>query len=339
MRFEPRTSDLEANSLPYEPLLLPPLPTPHSDLLALVVDRAKILLGRQSSLASPTTPPSSPSKTRRPKNQTSGQTTVVIPVMKREGGRELISYQMAPRPKPQPLPCFLRICYQVCCGGNMKYVVFPTLMAVTLGLFLAFSRAVSSTSLSQGYSHYQNSRQLSEDDPAYMARGHLLFPGILGDNHNGLFDPVDPAMARQQFPWRGLGGGIVGGGGGGESCDCSRCEVDTKSLESDPVKFKRLVKHSFQHFYGHQELALQMEAFVPSKNKLWTLSPTFYITASHVCSDAHSLLAVVIVHAHHRHSAERNAIRETWGRVARGNAWPRRQVRNFPYRLIVIMTR
>ncbi|RUS74542.1 hypothetical protein EGW08_017690, partial [Elysia chlorotica] len=116
--------------------------TPHdgnalTNVLSLVLDRAKIFLGRPSCPSSPVTPPSSPSKSRRPKHQTGGLTSVVVPVVKREGGRELISYQMAPRPQPEPLPCLLGICYQVCCGGNMKYVVFPTLMAVTLGLFLA----------------------------------------------------------------------------------------------------------------------------------------------------------------------------------------------------------
>ncbi|GFS21817.1 hexosyltransferase [Elysia marginata] len=206
----------------------------------------------------------------------------------------------------------------------MKYVVFPVLMAVTLGLFLAFSRAVSSTSLSKGFSHYQNSRQLSEDEPAYMARGHLMFPGILGDHHRAMFNPGEMAAGQNPLAWRGMGGGIVGGVSGVESCDCSRCELNF--VETDAAKFKRLVKHSLQHFYGRQELAMQMEAFVPSKTKQWTLSPTFYITANHVCSDVHSLLAVIIVHAHHRHSAERNAIRETWGSVAKGNAWPRRQL-------------
>ena len=89
--------------------------------------------------------------------------------------------------------------------------------------------------LPSGYSHYQNSRQLSEDEPAYMARGHLMFPGILGDHHRAMFNPGEAGLGQHHpLAWRGLGGGgggIVGGGVGGESCDCSRCELDDSFSE------------------------------------------------------------------------------------------------------------
>ncbi|KAK6978746.1 multiple epidermal growth factor-like domains 10 [Biomphalaria glabrata] len=236
--------------------------------------------------------------------------------------KQLISYQITPKPPPEPLPFPLWFIITICCGGNMKYLVFPTLMAVSLGLFLAFTRAVSSSTAHMGYSPYQSPRELSEDEPD-MSRSHNFFGNLLRDHasmiqaraqmmqQQRLQLPEPPQEAQQEDT---------------QDCDCSRCEVDNSFLGDDTQKHRRLVKHSFQHFYGKQDLALQIEAFVPSKQKRWEMSPVFFIAAKEMCADGIAPLAVIVVHTHHRHMIERNVVRETWGSVAKGNNWPRRQL-------------
>ncbi|XP_059152123.1 uncharacterized protein LOC131938220 [Physella acuta] len=259
----------------------------------------------------------SPSKTKPPK---------VITTATKKDGIQLISYQITPKPPPEPLPFPFSCIIMICCGGNMKYLVFPTLMAVSLGLFLAFSRAVSSTSLHMGYSQYQNSRELSEDEPS-VPQSHMLFGNILKD-HAAMFHPQAHLLQQQQqlqAQQQQMQQNMVVQEGG-EGCDCSRCEVDRDFINGNVNQHKRLVKHSFQHFYGKPELATQIEAFVPSKKKRWELSPVFYVSANPVCGDDSIPLAVILVHTRHRHMTERNVVRETWGRVARGHPWPHRQM-------------
>ncbi|CAL1534386.1 unnamed protein product [Lymnaea stagnalis] len=242
-------------------------------------------------------------------------------------GKQLISYHITPKPPPEPLPFPLGLLVTICCGGNMKYLVFPTLMAVSLGLFLAFSRAVSSTTALMGYSQYQNSRELSEDEPS-LPKSHLFFGSMLKD-HAAMFH-ARPQMFQQQLlmqqQQQQQQQQPIPGGDASESCDCSRCEVDNSFLGDNTKQYQRLVKHSFQHFYGKPELAVQMEAFVPGKQKMWAMNPVFYISPDQICADDGSPLAVIVVHSHHRHMIERNVVRDTWGGVAKGRPWPRRQM-------------
>ncbi|KAH9499643.1 hypothetical protein Btru_074328 [Bulinus truncatus] len=235
--------------------------------------------------------------------------------------KQLISYQITPKPPPEPLPFPLGFILAICCGGNMKYLVFPTLMAVSLGLFLAFSRAVSSTAVHMGYSQYQNGRELSEDEPD-MPQSHNFFGSLLKD-HASLLQARAQMMQQQRIQ---AGDPPQEQEEDSQDCDCSRCEVDNSYLGDDTHNYQRLVKHSFQHFYGRPDLAVQIEAFVPSKTKRWDMKPVFFIAANQICADGSNPLAVIVVHTHHRHMLERNVVRETWGSVAKGNPWPRRQL-------------
>ncbi|XP_035825845.1 uncharacterized protein LOC101847876 [Aplysia californica] len=226
-----------------------------------------------------------------------------------DGSQKLISYKMTPKPPPEPLPFPLNV-ITLCFRGNMKYVMFPMLMATSLGLFLAFSRAVSSThGLNNAYSQYQTSYTLSEDDPNFIPPEHVMFGHVLREPAAG----AGPMSVRSVY--------------GRTSCDCSHCNnEEVQELGTNPSQYSQLVQHVVKRFYGRPELTNQMSAFTPRKTKQWQLDSSYYLVAGRTCADDASPLVVVTVLTLHKHAAQRQAIRDTWGSLAKGKAWPNQRI-------------
>ncbi|KAK6184186.1 hypothetical protein SNE40_006705 [Patella caerulea] len=74
-------------------------------------------------------------------------------------------------------------------------------------------------------------------------------------------------------------------------------------------------------FYGHPSLMPYEDFFVPGKNTTFSLDYNFSLDGSKICKDEDPYMVIFILSLHDK-TAQRAAIRQTWGSVATSNRWP-----------------
>ncbi|KAK6184070.1 hypothetical protein SNE40_002206 [Patella caerulea] len=74
-------------------------------------------------------------------------------------------------------------------------------------------------------------------------------------------------------------------------------------------------------FYGNPSLIPYKEFFVPGQNTTFPLNYSFHLNGSHICKDQDPYLVIFVLSVHDQ-TAQREAVRRTWGSVANGNHWP-----------------
>ncbi|XP_067664977.1 beta-1,3-galactosyltransferase 5-like [Haliotis asinina] len=101
-----------------------------------------------------------------------------------------------------------------------------------------------------------------------------------------------------------------------------RLELSTAATSRTPSSKWPPLNFDPDTFYGDRRLLQYRSHFVPREKKITPLNFKFMIPGESVCSGVEGPTLLVMVMSLPDNVAQRQAIRDTWGRIASGHSWP-----------------